>query len=284
MQLFPRQVINNARAIMLAVVIHVIAIGILLVNMQWDTNKPAVAQSAPIQAQTVDRKLIDDELQRLAQEKKQKAEAEVKRKAEEKRKKELAEKQREEAERKKAEEIKRKKLLAEKQAKALAAKKRREEQKRQAEKREAKKRKQQLAEAAEKKRIADEQERLAMQEKQRRQKEREASLLLALEQEEDAARLAQAQALIQNKIESVWEIPANVRQDMSCVMGIRLLPSGEVISVKIVKSSGDEIFDRNAKNAVHKASPLPVSISSVGSRLFNSTFREFNFNFDPDEL
>ena len=125
------KVINNARAIVLAIVVHVIALGILVVNMEWVDIKPASSPKAsPIQTEIVDRQLIEKELARVEQEKKRKeaeekrkrqkiekekqrlAELEKKRKREEKRLKELEAKKQLEAKRKKEADVKRKKELA----------------------------------------------------------------------------------------------------------------------------------------------------------------------------
>jgi colicin import membrane protein len=55
------------------------------------------------------------------------------------------------------------------------------------------------------------------------------------------------------------------------------MPGGEVMGVEIVKSSGDATYDRQAENAVRKASPLPVPEEA---RLFQK-FRRFNLVFSP---
>jgi colicin import membrane protein len=304
---------NNARAIVLAVAVHLIVLAILVVNMEWLDVKPASSPKAsPIQTKTVDRKLIEKRLARIEQEKKQKeaakkrkqlqaekekrrlAELEKKRKAEAKRKKDLAVKQKREAKRKKEVEIKRKKELAakkkrdaevKKQAEAKALKKKKlAEQKVAAEKKrkqEALKKKQ--AAEAKKKRIAEEQRRLDSLEKQRRQKIMEEGMLQALEDEENESKIAQIIGLIEADVQNNWRIPPTVRKGMQCVMLIRLLPSGDVQTVQITRSSGDKAFDRAAEDAVFRASPLPVSLSSAG-KLFNSTFREFNFRFAPRNL
>jgi colicin import membrane protein len=64
---------------------------------------------------------------------------------------------------------------------------------------------------------------------------------------------------------------------LSCILAIRLLPDGNVASVAVIQSSGNEIFDRHAKNAVQKAAPLPVPESK---RLFRK-MRSISFVFDP---
>jgi colicin import membrane protein len=47
----------------------------------------------------------------------------------------------------------------------------------------------------------------------------------------------------------------------------------------VVNSSGDDIFDRSAENAVRKASPLPVP---QDRNLFSQNFRVFTFIFKPE--
>jgi colicin import membrane protein len=51
-----------------------------------------------------------------------------------------------------------------------------------------------------------------------------------------------------------------------------------VIDAEVVSSSGDEIFDRSAENAVNKASPLPIP---KDKELFSREFRSFQFLFNP---
>ena len=297
---------NNARAIVLAVAVHIIVLAILVVNMEWQDVKPASSPKAsPIQTKTVDRKLIEKELARIQKEKKQKvadkkrkqqqaekekrrlADLEKKRKAEAKRKKDLAVKQKREAKRKKEAEIKRKKDLATKKKRDAEVKKQAEakalKKKKLAEQKVAAEKKRKQAAAAKKKRIAEEQRRLDSLEKQRRQKIMEEGMLQALEDEENESKIAQIIGLIEADVQNNWRIPPTVRKGMQCVMLIRLLPSGDVQTVQITRSSGDKAFDRAAEDAVFRASPLPVSLSSAG-KLFNSTFREFNFRFAPRNL
>jgi len=57
------------------------------------------------------------------------------------------------------------------------------------------------------------------------------------------------------------------------------MSDGSVIDAEVIASSGDEIFDRSAENAVNKASPLPVP---QDKELFARNFRTFTLTFDPD--
>ena len=53
------------------------------------------------------------------------------------------------------------------------------------------------------------------------------------------------------------------------MLNVRMAPGGEVISVKVIRSSSNAAFDRQAEIAVQKASPLPVP---ADQRVFESTF------------
>jgi colicin import membrane protein len=90
--------------------------------------------------------------------------------------------------------------------------------------------------------------------------------------------LAKAAKEIEQKVERVWIRPASSDGNLKCTLRVSLLSSGEVMNVSIVKSSGDDMFDRSAENAVKKASPLPVPNDR---ELFNSKFKNFVFEFEP---
>ncbi|TNF95161.1 MAG: cell envelope integrity protein TolA [Gammaproteobacteria bacterium] len=306
-----REWLNNARAIVLAILVHVIAIAILVVNLEWFEPSPKpVQQSAPVQATTVNKQAIEKELarqqaeekrkleeerkrlQKIEQEKKRLAELERKRKVEEKRQKEEAIKKKKAEEKRKKELALKKKKEEEARKKAVEEKKLAEKKKREAEKkrlaekkkREELARKKKLEEERKKKELAKkkrlEQERLA---KAREQKRREEALMQALEDEMKQSKIDQYIALIREDVQNNWYIPATARTGMECVLLIRLFPSGEVQSVQVTQTSGDPVFDKSVQDAVYRASPLPVSSTSAGD-LFQSKFREFNFRFTPKKL
>jgi colicin import membrane protein len=58
---------------------------------------------------------------------------------------------------------------------------------------------------------------------------------------------------------------------------VRLIPSGDVVEAKIVRSSGNPAFDRSVEAAVFKASPLPVP----PDREVVEKFRLLRFEFKP---
>ena len=75
-----------------------------------------------------------------------------------------------------------------------------------------------------------------------------------------------------------WNQPNVASGKLSCIVKVSLIPSGDVMSVSVVKSSGDSLFDDSVERAVHKASPLPVP---KDRNLFKQ-FRNFTFVFAPN--
>lgn len=66
-------------------------------------------------------------------------------------------------------------------------------------------------------------------------------------------------ALILQAIQSNWQYPPNINPNLSCVLEIKLTPAGDVTSVSLLKSSGNQMLDQSAIAAVYKSAPLPVS-------------------------
>ena len=103
-----------------------------------------------------------------------------------------------------------------------------------------------------------------------------------------AARVSQAQGDMSELARYIAPIVRQVSRNfvasdfmsgLRCTLLIRLIPSGEVVEARILKSSGDAAFDENAVLAVRKSSPLPVPQEP---RLFN-IMKDIKFEFDPSE-
>lgn len=62
---------------------------------------------------------------------------------------------------------------------------------------------------------------------------------------------------------------------------IGLVPTGEVVSVEVVASSGNSAFDRSALRAVRDAAPFEVPADPV---LFEREFRNLRILFRPEDL
>jgi colicin import membrane protein len=84
-------------------------------------------------------------------------------------------------------------------------------------------------------------------------------------------------AQIIQSIAQYWIVPDNVDSGIYCQLSVHLAPGGEVLSVELIRSSGNVVLDRSAKTAVLKASPLPVP---EDPSLFND-FRELLLTVRP---
>ena len=86
---------------------------------------------------------------------------------------------------------------------------------------------------------------------------------------------------IRRTIIANWSRPPSARNDMEAQLRVELIPTGEVVAVTVVASSGNGAFDRSAEAAVRKARRFEVP-SEI--RLFERHFRSFNLLFKPQDL
>ncbi len=84
-------------------------------------------------------------------------------------------------------------------------------------------------------------------------------------------------ALIRASIEQNWLQPSDLQENIRCKIKVKLLPTGEIISAKIVEASGNRAFDESALRAVYKSAPLPVPQEQA---VFKD-FRELTLPFQP---
>lgn len=249
---------GSAKALVLAVLVHVVLLVALLVSFRWSaTREPQpVVQATVVQDQATVRPRSEQAQRREQEEARKQAEVK-KRQEEEQRQKQAAEQKRKAQEQEKekerirqAEEAKRRKVEEEK-ARAAEAKRRQEEDAR------------------------------------RRQAEQSLKEQLAAEEaeREAAARAARAQsaiekykALIRQRVTRNWSRPVGSAKGLTCVVQVKLVPGGEVVQARVVRSSGDAVFDRSVENAVFKSTPLPLP---QDKDLFEY-FREIEFLFSPE--
>lgn len=86
-------------------------------------------------------------------------------------------------------------------------------------------------------------------------------------------------AVIKRKVQENWRQPMGFEiKGLKCKLAIKLTPTGEVLSVKVIQSSGNLEYDRSAELAVRKASPLPMPEKAALAK----EFREFDFGFTPE--
>lgn len=316
----PRRIGLTSKSLFYAIIIHVAAGVLLVLNIDWPTHVVSSPRSepAPVQATVVSEAEIQKQMEAIQQ--KELAEQRKQEEAQEKleellKQKEVEEqrlaeiKERQEQDQQKVEELARQKEQEQqelaklkeqeeeqrKREEAEAERKRQEEAERQRKEEEERKRQQEAEaerkrqEEAERKR-KEEEERKRKAAEEQRQKElaekraREEELQRQLEQERVARRVESALdqyiPIIRQKVGRNWNRPGGLRDSIEASVNVRLSQTGEVISARIVKSSGNPVFDRSVENAVLKASPLPIPQEQG----VNEQFRNMTLNFKPQDM
>ena len=90
-------------------------------------------------------------------------------------------------------------------------------------------------------------------------------------------------ALIRQTVIGYWSRPPSARNGMEALLQVQLVPTGEVVHVSVLKSSGDSAFDRSALNAVEKAGAFP-ELQKLPNNEFERTFRRLRLFFRPEDL
>ena len=262
-----------------SVLLHIAAVLLLVISFDFPSRKtPQMPRVNIVEAVAVDSTQVEKELQRLQEIDTAKAQEELAKQQKLEQQVRELEKKSTQAETKRKEEEKR---LVDLEKKKLQEQKAREtEQKKLAD---LKKQQEEL----ERKRKQDEdQARKAEAEKQRKEEEEAARQKQLAEQqaEQERAQQGQDQALLQSITANIYRsVVSNYNVSglppgLECVLIVRTVPGGEVVSVSISQSSGNEIFDRRAINAVQKASPLPLpedtaTFERLGLRQIRLPFR-----------
>jgi colicin import membrane protein len=304
--------LNNARAMLFAVALHVIAVALLTVSLRFDSPAvvPASKPSQVMNAVAVNRKDVEAEVKRLKEIDQKKREVEKQRERElekkardlekkrieeEKKVEQLKQEQKEAETRKRQEQEERarieeeKKIAIAEKEKAEAEKKRQDEERRRAEEEKQKAIDEKKRIEEEDKRRKEEERKQAVEEKRRAEEEQlekqRQEELAAEEQARQAEQQEQSDlgvineyvAKIQAKVQSVFINP-NPGERLKCKLFVRMSPAGDVIDARVEASSGVPAFDRQAEVALRKASPLPVPSDA---RIFDK-MREIHFEFEPE--
>jgi colicin import membrane protein len=276
-------------AIIIALLLHLVII--VLFATEWPQEKRQVAEPTPknIQAKVIQVENKDvKKRKQTAQERLAKKKRDAKRRKEAARNKKLAKAKKDKAAKDRAakDRAAKNKLAKNKAAKIKAAKDkaakdkvtkdkvRKENAKKLALKKEQEEKDQQAFEEQQEQELL---ETLAVEEQQR-------SMDKALADEQQAQKNTvitnDVAAQIRAKISQAWRYPPSARPDMRVEVRIQLVPTGEVINVSLVTSSGNEALDRSVLAAVKRAQPLPVP---ADGRLFEQQFRNFSMGFSPKD-
>lgn len=263
---------RNPKLLIWAVVIHLLAFAAIGISFKSSDPKISEVKNVKvIEAVAIDESKIQEEINKLKnadnrekreqqqlQDKARKAKKD--RKAEEQKLQALKQKQKEQERINKDNRIKESKLLAEVERKQ----------------KETQDKLKQLEKAQQEKQEELEREENQRQEKIAEKKRAEEKQKQAVYEQGEVAKY---KGLIRSQITRNWIFPASYQKGMKCKVLVRLIPSGDVVSVRVVQSSGNIAFDRSVEIAVNKASPLPVPKSETG--LFDY-FREVELVFDPN--
>lgn len=298
-------------AFALALVLHVVVIASLVatpsnkrpvmvagkdVSMQMapKTSVEKTPEVPPIQAVSVNNQEVMEAVNQLRQKRMAEKQAEVNRQkqleqqalamkqqriAEQKRIKQLK------VEAEKAALIRKKQLVAEQQHLKQLAQQKAQEENRIAElksKQQALKKQQEEAAklVALKQKMALEEAKKAAEAERKRLAAKEAAAANALREARMAGEVDKYKAMIVNAISQQWILPDNVDNRLSSQFRIRLAPTGEVLEVSLLRSSGDPILDRSAQAAIYKASPLPVPHDQETFNLF----RDISLTVRPETV
>lgn len=287
-----------ARSIIYSLLVHVLAFGLLLVSLDISPPiiQPAGNMAEVIDAVAIDNSQVEQELSRFKEIEQQRLDDQARQQRELENKLNELEKKSQQAEQQRKQEELRLADLKKKQQEQ--ERQRKEEEQKLAE---TKKKQEELARAeAEKKRLAEEQQKkdaLAKAEAEKKRLEEEAVKKKLAEEarlkQEAEAKVAAAAAAAQDRQDQgiigqfVGRIQAAIVREfntaglpagLSCILQIRMIPGGEVVEARIIKSSGNAVFDSRAELAVTRASPLPVP---QDQRVFTK-MREIRLTFAPN--
>jgi colicin import membrane protein len=137
-------------------------------------------------------------------------------------------------------------------------------------------------EEKEKQRIAAlEADRVAKEIERRLEKEQKDALARLQQQEAAAAASARAKYIgeIRAKIRRFIVVPPDIKGNPQVEFDVVLLPTGDVLGVKLRKGSEHAAYDNAVERAIMRAQPLPVPPDPA---LFKD-FRELNLQFRPNE-
>lgn len=124
-------------------------------------------------------------------------------------------------------------------------------------------------------------EQLAKEDARQSQQEKE-NIVKQFQADQQAAQnrlLADYTDKIQAKIRNYVVVPPDIKDNPQAVFKVVLLPSGEVLSAQMEKSSGVPTYDNSVERAIYKAQPLPLPPDPAQFPIF----RELELKFQPND-
>lgn len=268
---------DNPRYLIAAVIVHAVFIVLFAISFHW-TSRPTAGAPPTIKVRMVAEKKPEEPDKPVEPQVKPQPEEDPARKQQER----LEEQRRQQEEQQRREEDRKQAVLLQerekKRQKELEEKRKQEELQQEKQKRDKAFRDKV---AAEQQRLDEEQKRrIAAQEQQEADRKRQETEAIArkAEQKRQQTIIDKYVALIDQKVRQNW-IKQPSFTNKVCLLKIKMLPTGEVLSVSLARSSGDPVFDRSVEHAIKNASPLPLPPPEAG--LFD-VFRDLDFKFGTE--
>ncbi len=252
-----------------------------LVSLKTKVKDAATEDTRKVNKVEVSQAVEKEQDVKAHQEEERKASAEKLQEETEKQAKVTAEKQAKELEKQAQEELSLLRKEQEKVEKKQAEEKAKSEAKAQEEKAKA----EEIAKKQEEKRKSDEKEKREKLAERKRQELSQAKVAqerrVKAEQSDEAAN--SYLAVLKERVERKWNRPPSARNGMSCELRIKLVPTGRIVDVDVVNSSGSDEFDRSAEQAVRAVEKID-ELKGMDPDMFERDFREVNILFRPEDL
>ena len=87
-------------------------------------------------------------------------------------------------------------------------------------------------------------------------------------------------SIIKKQVVDNWNKPKGVSQNLKTEIEIDLVPTGEILSYRILKGSGNEAFDESAMKAISRVNIFDGLV--MQPKLFDDHFRKFILIFSPE--
>jgi TonB family protein len=90
----------------------------------------------------------------------------------------------------------------------------------------------------------------------------------------------QISSMIVNMIESAWVKPKNIQDGLVCDLRLVVNRNGRIISVSLIKSSGNIRFDNSAMKAVNRVESFNF-YNKIPNNLYADNFKKIVITFNP---
>ena len=87
-------------------------------------------------------------------------------------------------------------------------------------------------------------------------------------------------SLIIENIQSAWRRPINIPDGLICDLRLKINKNGRIVSVNLIKSSGNIRFDNSAIKAIERVETLSF-FSSIPTKIYNENFKNVVITFNP---